>query len=185
MNRSNGLAVWSQQPERVNTSNCPAPSGEDHKALHEQPGYRIASLRKLAAEGLALPYRSRLKNNPRLVVAMKQTFCQKFIFLCMKGIMILSQKITEPTRGNRCPHIPQGFEQHRLGNSTGVMLVQNIAPKPTSRNIRFHLANYLLVKEPATLRKEPCYAQMNIDKWQISVITSLKRKDILRQKKQD
>lgn len=40
----------------------------------------------------------------------------------------------------------------------------------------------VLVKEPATLRKEPCYAEMNIDKWQISVITSPKRKDIPRQK---
>ncbi|WP_257296747.1 nucleotidyl transferase AbiEii/AbiGii toxin family protein [Endozoicomonas sp. YOMI1] len=40
----------------------------------------------------------------------------------------------------------------------------------------------VLVKEPAALRKEPCYAKMNIDKWQISVITSPKRKDIPRQK---
>ncbi|WP_448215229.1 nucleotidyl transferase AbiEii/AbiGii toxin family protein [Endozoicomonas sp. 2B-B] len=38
------------------------------------------------------------------------------------------------------------------------------------------------VKEPATLRKEPCYAQMNIDKWQISITTSPGRKDIPRQK---
>ena len=38
------------------------------------------------------------------------------------------------------------------------------------------------VKEPATLRKDPAYAEMRVDKWQISVETAPHRKDMPRQK---
>ncbi len=38
------------------------------------------------------------------------------------------------------------------------------------------------VKEPATLRKDPVYAEMYVDKWQVSVVTAPRRKDIPRQK---
>ncbi|GAA4649894.1 nucleotidyl transferase AbiEii/AbiGii toxin family protein [Kistimonas scapharcae] len=38
------------------------------------------------------------------------------------------------------------------------------------------------VKEPASLKKDPVYAEMKIDKWQISVVTAPDRKDIPRQK---
>lgn len=38
------------------------------------------------------------------------------------------------------------------------------------------------VKEPAVLRQEPDYSELNIDKWQISVVTSPERRDVPRQR---
>jgi predicted nucleotidyltransferase component of viral defense system len=38
------------------------------------------------------------------------------------------------------------------------------------------------VKEPSKLRKDPKYAELKIDKWQISVVTSPDRKDVPKQK---
>ena len=133
-----------------------------------QQGQKILTTLALSA---AKPGKERITNNGAIpiltlvpgpgvvclqVVAMKQTFCQKFIFFCMKSIMTLSQKITEPTGGNRCPHIPQGFEQHRLGNSTGVMLVQNIAPKFWTKvrtlNILWRTTTYV-----GTIRGKPVF----------------------------
>ena len=38
------------------------------------------------------------------------------------------------------------------------------------------------MKEPGTLRKDPVYAEMKIDKWQISVLTAPSRRDIPKQK---
>ncbi len=38
------------------------------------------------------------------------------------------------------------------------------------------------VKEPSTLRKNPKYAEINIDKWQIAVVTAPKQKHLAKQK---
>ncbi|KER04153.1 nucleotidyl transferase AbiEii/AbiGii toxin family protein [Photorhabdus temperata] len=38
------------------------------------------------------------------------------------------------------------------------------------------------VKEPADLRNEPEYAGLNVDKWQVSIVTAPKRKDLPKQK---
>ncbi len=38
------------------------------------------------------------------------------------------------------------------------------------------------VKEPASLKKDPAYAELKIDKWQISVVTAPRRKDVPRQR---
>lgn len=40
----------------------------------------------------------------------------------------------------------------------------------------------VFVKEPSSLRQDPNYSELNIDKWQISVITQPQRKDIPRQR---
>jgi len=40
----------------------------------------------------------------------------------------------------------------------------------------------VLVKEPAELRNEPAYRGLNVDKWQISVVTAPQRPDIPRQR---
>jgi predicted nucleotidyltransferase component of viral defense system len=40
----------------------------------------------------------------------------------------------------------------------------------------------VIVKEPASLRSEAKYADLNIDKWQISIVTSPDRRDVPRQK---
>ncbi len=40
----------------------------------------------------------------------------------------------------------------------------------------------VFVKEPSSLRQDPKYSELNIDKWQISVITQPHRKDIPRQR---
>lgn len=40
----------------------------------------------------------------------------------------------------------------------------------------------VIVKEPATLKLDPKYAELNIDKWQISVIMQPERKDLPRQR---
>lgn len=40
----------------------------------------------------------------------------------------------------------------------------------------------VMVKEPATLKEDAEYAELNIDKWQISVITAPDRKDVPRQR---
>ncbi|MQL50362.1 nucleotidyl transferase AbiEii/AbiGii toxin family protein [Photorhabdus khanii] len=38
------------------------------------------------------------------------------------------------------------------------------------------------VKEPESLKQEPKYAELNIDKWQIAIVTTLDRKDVPKQR---
>ncbi|TMO72862.1 nucleotidyl transferase AbiEii/AbiGii toxin family protein, partial [Pseudoalteromonas sp. S3776] len=40
----------------------------------------------------------------------------------------------------------------------------------------------VFIKEPASLKSDPQYAELKVDKWQISIVTAPDRKDVPRQR---